>query len=118
VLEKKFGTKDMSTWLGKVPIQKFGALGLVEAPPIRGFDHGTYSHIVDPKAGIGRYILPPGNDSADGAPEIAAAQMGNYPKHVVDQREIYEDYGFLDMPHTQPQYSAQPERVQQLTYSP
>ena len=117
-LEKKFETKDMGKWLGKVPEQEFGALGLVAAPPIRGFDHGTYSQIVDPRAGVGRYILPPGNDSADGAPEIAAAQTGDYPAHVVDQRELYEDYGFLDMPHTQAQYTAQPEQVQQLTYSP
>lgn len=118
-LEKKFGTKDMRRWLGKVPEQSFGALGLVAAPPIKGFDHGTYSQIVDARAGVGRYILPPGNDSADGAPEIAAATgPGEYPEHVVDQREIYEAYGFLDMPHTQAQYSAQPEQVQQLTYDP
>jgi hypothetical protein len=37
---------------------------------------------------------------------------------VVDQRELYESYGFLDMPHTQAQYTAQPERVDELTYSP
>ena len=62
---------------------------------------------------------PEGNDSADGAPEIAAAMgAGEYPEHVVDQREIYEAYGFLDMPHAQGQYTAQPERVQELTYSP
>jgi penicillin amidase len=118
-LEKKFGTRDMRKWLGKVPEQSFGALGLVAAPPIRGFDHGTYSQIVDPKAGVGRYILPPGNDSADGGPEIAAAMgPGEYPEHVVDQREIYEAYGFLDMPHSQAQYSAGPEQVQQLSYDP
>ena len=118
-LAKKFETDDMTKWLGKVPEQSFGALGLVAAPPIKGFDHGTYSHIVDPKAGIGRYILPPGNDSVDGAAEMAQAQAtGTFPKHVVDQRELYENYDFLDMPHTQAQYSAQPEQVQQLTYSP
>ncbi len=116
--EKNFGTTDMRKWLGKVPEQDFAALGVVAAPPIRGFDHGTYSHIVDPKAGVGRYILPPGNDSADGAPEIAAAMGGDYPEHVVDQREIYEAYGFLDMPHTPTQYTAQPEQVQELTYNP
>jgi len=91
----------------------------VAAPPIKGFDHGTYSHIVDPNAGVGRYILPPGNDSADGAPEIAAAMgSGDYPEHVVDQRELYEAYGFLDMPHAADQYRAEPEQVQELTYSP
>ena len=118
-LEKKFETSDMRKWLGKVPEQEFAALGLVAAPPIKGFDHGTYSHIVDPKAGVGRYILPPGNDSADGAPEIAAAMgAGDYPEHVVDQRQLYEAYAFLDMPHTQAQYTMQPEQVQELTYSP
>jgi penicillin amidase len=119
VLEKKFGTQDMRRWLGRVPTQRFGALGLVEAPPIRGFDHGTYSQIVDPKAGAGRYILPPGNDSADGAPEVAAAMgPGEYPEHVVDQRLLYEAYDFLDMPFAKAQYSAAPEKVQELTYSP
>ncbi len=118
-LKTKFKTRDMRKWLGRVPEQRFGALGLVEAPPISGFDHGTYSHIVDPRAGVGRYILPPGNDSADGAPEIAAAMgQDEYPEHVVDQRELYEAYSFLDMPHTAAQYTASPEQVQELTYSP
>jgi hypothetical protein len=89
----------------------------VAAPPIRGFDHGTYSQIVDPRAGVGRYVLPPGNDSADGAPEIAAATaFGQYPPHVVDQRELYEDYGHLDMPRAPEAYRADPESVQTLAY--
>ena len=115
-LQERFGTPEMRRWLGPVPTMRFGALGLVEAPPIRGFDHGTYSQIVDPRAGIGRYILPPGNSSADGAPEIAAAQMGSYPKHFVDQRELYENYEHLDMPHTREQYTAAPESVTTLSY--
>jgi penicillin G amidase len=105
-LEARFRTPDMRRWLGPVPVMRFGALGLVEPPPIRGFDHGTYSQIVDPKAGVGRYVLPPGNGSADGAPEIAAAQLGQYPKHFVDQRELYEDYGHLDMPRFPAQFRA------------
>ncbi len=77
----------------------------------------TYSQIVDPRAGVGRYILPPGNDSADGAPEIAAAQaFGQYPPHTTDQRELYEDYGHLDMPRTPDAYRADPESVQSLSY--
>jgi hypothetical protein len=95
---------------------RFGALGLAEAPPIRGFDHGTYSQIVDPRAGVGRYILPPGNGSADGAPEIAAAQRGEYPEHFDDQREIYERYGFIDMRHAPERYKADTESVEALTY--
>lgn len=118
-LEERFETTDMRRWLGKVPTQRFGALGIVAAPSIRGFDHGTYAQIVDPKAGSGRYILPPGNDSADAAHEIAAAEaLGEYPRHVVDQRAIYEDYGFIGMPRARGQYAAGGGRVQELTYSP
>ena len=115
-LEQEFGTPDMRRWLREVPTQKFEALGIVAPPPIRGFDHGTYSQIVDPRAGAGRYILPPGNGSADSATEIAAAQAGDYPRHFVDQREIYERYGFLDMPHRPEQYRASPESVTELSY--
>ena len=115
-LEKQFGSPDMRTWLGPVPTMEFGALGLVSPPPIRGFDHGTYSQIVDPRAGVGRYILPPGNGSADGATEVAAAQNGRYPEHFDDQRKIYEAYGFLDMPHTREQYTANTESVTRLRY--
>lgn len=114
-LEERFGTSDMRRWLGPVPTMRFSPLGLVEPPPIRGFDHGTYSHIADPRAGVGRYILPPGNSSADGAPEIARAQTGEYPEHFVDQARIYEAYGFLDMPRTREQYTADPESVTRLT---
>ena len=114
-LEERFGTDDMRRWLGPVPVMRFGALGLVEPPPIRGFDHGTYSHIVDPKAGEGRYILPPGNSSADGAPEIAAAQFGEYPKHFVDQLRLYENYEFLDMPRARDQYTSATESVTRLS---
>jgi penicillin G amidase len=104
LLEARFGTPDMRRWLGPVPVMRFGALGLVEPPPIRGFDHGTYSQIVDPRAQAGRYILPPGNGSADGAPEIALAQLGRFPDHFTDQRELYERYEHLDMPHLPDQY--------------
>lgn len=115
-LEKQFGSPDMRTWLGPVPTLKFSALGLVAPPPIRGFDHGTYAQIVDPRAGVGRYILPPGNGSADSATEVAAAQRGVYPKHFDDQRKIYEAYGFLDMPGARAQYTAAPESVTHLRY--
>jgi hypothetical protein len=115
-LEERFGTPDMSRWLGEVPTMRFGALGLVEPPPIRGFDHGTYSQIVDPRAGAGLYILPPGNSSADSALEIAAAETGSYPEHFVDQRELYENYEHLEMPHTREEYTAAPESVTKLSY--
>lgn len=115
-LEKRYGTRDMRRWLAPVPTVPFQALGLVAPPPIKGFDHGTYSHIVDPRAGSGRYILVPGNDSADGAPEIANAQSGRYPKHFADQREIYERYGFLNMPRAAAQYRENPESVTRLPY--
>lgn len=115
-LERRFGTPDMRRWLGPVPTMSFAPLGLVAPPSIRGFDHGTYSQIVDPRAGRGRYILPPGNGSADGAPEIAAAQLGRYPEHFTDQLEIYEDYGFIDMRHAPEHYRQATEGVERLTY--
>ncbi len=115
-LEKRFGTAEMRKWLAPVPELKFEALGLVAPPPIKGFDHGSYTQIVDPKAGAGRYILPPGNGSADGAPEIAQAQMGNFPKHFVDQREAYERYDLFPMPRAQEAYRANPESVEKLEY--
>ena len=115
-LEKEFGTADMRRWLRPVPMQEFEALGVVAPPPIRGFDHGTYSQIVDPRAGVGRYILPPGNGSADSASDIALAQNGQYPKHFVDQREVYERYGFLTMPHRPDQFRAGTESIRTLEY--
>ena len=81
-----------------------------------GFDHGTYSQIVDPRAGLGLYILPPGNAEVDGAPETAAAQAGHYPKHFNDQTQLYQSYNYLTMPHAPAQYRADPESVSQLTY--
>ena len=105
-LSREFGHSRMREWLRPVPTQRFAALGVASAPSIRGFDHGTYSQIVDPRAGDGRYILPPGNQSADAAHEIAGAQLGSYPRHFVDQRELYERYDFLPMPHRPAQYRA------------
>lgn len=110
-LERRFGTPEMRRWLGPVPTMRFEPLGLVEPPPIRGFDHGTYSQIVDPRAGVGRYVLAPGNAGADGAPAIVASQLGSFPAHFDDQRELYEDYGFLDMLHTRDEYGRAPESV-------
>lgn len=114
-LERRFGTADMRHWLGPVPTMRFVPLGLTEPPSIRGFDHGTYSQIVDPRADAGRYILAPGNGSADGAPEIAAARAGRYPEHFTDQLEIYEDYGFIDMRHAPAQYRTDTESVERLS---
>lgn len=96
-LAAEFGTRDMRLWMRKVPQTSFTALGVVAPPPIPGFDHGTYSQIVDPRAGEGRYILPPGNAAADSAIDIAAAQAGRYPPHFADQRERYAAYGFFPM---------------------
>jgi penicillin G amidase len=115
-LEERYGTADMRRWLPPVPTLRFGALGLVEPPPVKGFDHGTYVQIVDPRAGAGRYVLPPGNGNADSAPAVLAAQNGQYPRHFVDQREAYESYEPLPMPHEPEQYRAEPESVTRLEY--
>lgn len=115
-LEAEFGTSDMSAWLRPVPTTAFQPLGVAAPPPIQGFDHGTYSQIVDPAAEDGRYILPPGNGSADSALQIATSELGRHPEHFVDQREIYERYGFIEMPHGRAQYTANPESVTRLDY--
>ncbi len=117
VLRAKFGTADMSKWLGPVPKHDFTALGAVGAPGFSAFDHGTYSQIVDPRAGRGLYILPPGNAEVDGAAETAQAEAGHYPKHYTDQTPLYARYRYLVMPHFASQYRADPESVAHLTYS-
>jgi acyl-homoserine lactone acylase PvdQ len=115
-LRFEFGTADMRRWLRPVPTVAFAALGAVAPPPIRGFDHGTYSQIVDPRAEVGRYILPPGNAAADSAGDIALGQLGRFPDHFADQREIYERYGFIDMPHAPERYRASSD-VTRLSYA-
>jgi penicillin G amidase len=117
VLQAKFGTSDMSKWLGPVPKHPFPALGAVGAPGFTGFDHGTYSQIVDPRAGVGLYVLPPGNGEVDGAGETAQAEAGTYPKHFTDQTPLYQSYSYLTMPHFASQYRANPESVTSLTYT-
>ena len=117
VLRAKFGTSDMSKWLGPVPTHSFPALGAVGAPGFTGFDHGTYSQIVDPRAGVGLYVLPPGNAEVDGAGETTQAEAGTYPKHFTDQTPLYHGYNYLTMPHFAAQYRAKPESMTQLTYT-
>ena len=79
-------------------------------------NHGTYSQIVDPRGGVGLYILPPGEAPADSAPDIAACEAGHCPKHFDDQAPLYQRYDFLTMPHTAAQYRASPESTKTLTY--
>ncbi|MBV9212156.1 MAG: penicillin acylase family protein [Actinobacteria bacterium] len=117
VLQARFGTSDMSKWLGPVPHHDFSAQGAVGAPGFDGFDHGTYSQIVDPHAGVGLYILPPGNGEVDGAAETALAEAGTYPKHYTDQTPLYARFDYLVMPHFASQYRANPESVASLTYT-
>jgi acyl-homoserine lactone acylase PvdQ len=97
-LEAQFGTPDVGRWQVRKAVLPFAALGVVAPPPLtRSYDHGTYSQIVDPRSGDGRFILPPGNVAADSAPRIAAAQAGSPPPGFDDQRERYERYGYLPM---------------------
>jgi len=118
VLRAKFHTANMSKWLGPVPDHSWPALGVVG--PNQGFttfDHGTYSQIVDPRAGVGLYVLPPGNYEVDGTPETTQAEAGHYPPHFIDQIGLYQNYDYLTMPHTQAQYRANPESVAHLIYT-
>ncbi len=113
-LESEYGTADMRRWRVALPTNSFGALGVASVPPFRGFDHGTYSQVVDPRAGVGRFILPPGNQAADSAVDTAAAQLGRPPRHFDDQRLAYERYGFIDMRRAAAEYRTQTESVQVL----
>ncbi len=49
--------------------------------------------------------------------EDVQRQYDELPAHIrSQQREIYEAYGFLDMPHAAAQYQAAPESVTRLRY--
>ena len=114
----KTSSAGLSKWLGPVPDHSWPALGVVG--PNQGFttfDHGTYSQIVDPRAGVGLYVLPPGNYEVDGTPETTQAEAGHYPPHFIDQIGLYQNYDYLTMPHTQAQYRANPESVAHLIYT-
>jgi penicillin amidase len=116
-LTAEFKTDDMSRWLRPVVMTPFDALGVVAPPPIRAWDHGTYSQIVDPKAGAGEFIVAPGNQAADSSGDILSSELGRFPKHFDDQRAIYERYGYIPMRHAADQYRAAPESVVRLSYS-
>ncbi len=114
-LEAQYGTADMSQWLVSKQTLPFAALGAVSVAPLtRSYDHGTYSQIVDARAGDGQYILPPGNQAADSAPRIAAATLGSPPPHFDDQRELYERYEFVPMRNASGAWREQTESSQVL----
>lgn len=116
-LAQEYGTDDMTQWKVAVRPLTFGALGVASVATLtRSFDHGTYSQVVDPRAGVGEYILPPGNMAADSASRTAAATLGRPPAHFDDQREIYGRYEFISMLQDPLAYRAAPESVQTLRY--
>lgn len=115
-LEREFGSPDPRTWLRPVPRTPFVPFGVSAPGPVTGFDHGTYSQLVDPRAGVGRYILPPGNVEVSGSAELAAAALGQFPPHADDQRAIYERYGFIDMLRSLEAHRAAATSVTELRY--
>ncbi|MCU1461844.1 MAG: Acyl-homoserine lactone acylase PvdQ [Acidimicrobiales bacterium] len=114
-LTKEFKTSDTNRWHRPFPTEPFTAIGVLAPPPVKGMDHGSYSQIVDPRAGVGENIEPPGNWAADSA--AASAQLGlggPPPPHFEDQRALYEAYRFKPMRMTAPAYQADAEAVLHL----
>lgn len=109
-LVRQFGP-DPSAWRRPFPTEAFTALEPVAPPPVVGMDHGSYSQIVDPRAGIGENVEPPGNVAADSPVDVAAIEAGHPPAHWADQRALYEAYGFKPMRMRPDEYRADPEAV-------
>ena len=110
-LAKDFGTPDMSHWLRAFPTEAFTAIGVISPPPVVGIDHGSYSQIVDARAGTGENVEPPGNLAADSTTATVQLGLGNPPPHFEDQRAMYQDYKFKPMRLTASAYRADPEAV-------
>ena len=106
-----FGTTDMSRWHDPYPKVSFTAIGLTSPPPVKGFDHGSYSQIVDLGAQAGENIEPPGNVAADSVVETAQASTGHPPRHSVDQWAMYGSYQYKPMLMAPAQYRHHPESV-------
>ena len=111
---KTYGSADMATWHQAFPTEPFQGIEPVEPPPVKGMDHGTYSQVVDPAAGAGVNVEPPGNVAADSAVAVAQIEAVTPPPHYADQRQLYEAYGFKPMRMTPAQYRADPEEVLHL----
>ena len=126
-----FNTTDMSKWLRPYPYQSFGAIGEgtftgqipgFPASPIppatKGWDHGSYSQVLDVGAATGENVNPPGNvahdDSSDQQQEsafIATNGASPPPPNWTDQHDLYQSYQFKPMLMTRPQYTANPEQT-------
>jgi hypothetical protein len=111
-LSKEFGTTDMTKWRRPFPTEPFTAIGVISPPPVVGMDHGSYSQIVDPRAGVGENVEPPGNLAADSATASAQLELGGPPPpHFEDQRALYQSYKFKPMRMGTADYRADPEAV-------
>ena len=126
-----FNTADMSQWLRPYPYQSFAAIGEgtftsqipgFPASPIppatKGWDHGSYSQVLDVGAATGENVNPEGNvahdDSSDQQQEsafIATNGATPPPANWEDQHDLYQGYQFKTMLMTHAQYSANPEQT-------
>jgi acyl-homoserine lactone acylase PvdQ len=113
-LSRHFGTADMSRWHDAYPSVSFTAIGLASPPPIRGFDHGSYSQIVDLGARAGENVEPAGDVAADSALETAEISAGRPPAHYMDQWQMYQDYRYKPMLMAPAQYRTHTESVSVL----
>ena len=109
-----FATTDMSRWHAPFPHVSFTAIGLTSPPPVKGFDHGSYSQIVDLGARAGENIEPAGNVAADSAVETAGTLARKPPAHSMDQWALYNNYQYKPMLMTSGQYRGHPESVTDL----
>ncbi|MHB8467528.1 MAG: penicillin acylase family protein [Acidimicrobiales bacterium] len=106
-----FATPDMSRWHVAYPKVAFTAIGLESPPPIKGFDHGSYSQIVDLGIGSGENVEPAGNVAADSLFETVEIAFGAPPPHYMDQWAMYQSYVYKPMRMRAAQYRAHTESV-------
>ena len=129
-----FGTSDMSQWLRPYPSQTFAAIGEGTftsqvpgfpaspiPPPVKGFDHGSYSQVIDTGA-AGENVEPPGNVAHDSTPDqqqesayIASGGVTPPPPNWNDQHDLYQSYQFKPMLMTHAQYAANPQQTLTLS---
>jgi len=126
-----FNTTDIGQWLRPYPYQAFGSIGegtftsqvpgfpVSPIPPnVKGFDHGSYSQVIDLGAAVGENVNPPGNvahdSSADQQQESAYIASGGAvppPANWTDQSDLYQSYQFKPMLQTPAQYTASPQQT-------
>ena len=126
-----FNSPDMSTWHRPYVYQSFTSIGLGTftsaipgfpaspvPPPIKGWDHGSYSQVIDLGTATGENVEPQGNVARDSTPDqaIESASIASHgavppPPNWMDQHDLYQSYMFKPMLQQRAQYAASPAEV-------